>query len=1487
MASRFLCVIAAVHAKFADSNGPGGGGGPPGGGGGPPRVSVGFLVDKLRTASRDHWDDDRTIGRLIELNRQLQRERVQHMIDARRAWKYAPPRMIVVANRLPLAVKRDENGRLEYSVSAGGMVSALLGVRHVRMIWVGWCPVPDDATPDELRQVRRALLARGCVPIFLQQSEAELYYNGFCNDVLWPLFHYVVSQTTSHEMDDAAEHDEAMWAAYRSVNERFAEVVSSLAREETDLVWVHDYHLMLLPSLLRQRRERLQVGFFLHTPWPSSEVFRTLPMRKEILQGLLGADLVGFHVYDYARHFLHACTRLLGSEVSFSGRRLRWERSRPAELGGGIQRHALKVDAFPIGIDPYRFRRALASDAVKERIKQLHEQFKGCTVLLGVDRVDYIKGIPQKLLAVESLLNEQPELVGKVVLLQIAVPTRTEVPEYQRLRATAHRLVGRINGKFGSTSYMPIHYLDKSIEFEEMVALYHVADVCIVTSLRDGMNLVSYEYVACQEGKEGHQGVLVLSEFAGAAQTLGAGCVRVNPYNIDDLADGLSNAIAMKEEQRDELMQYAIQYVAKFTSQAWAQSFIGSLEEPDSEGLREQSSVASALPVDNVMDSYPTSSRRLILLGVGGPFLPATGATANDYSTLTEDQRNLIARLLRDPANTVLLVSGRSRSRMDELMNSFLDDPAFVGLGEDGRIQLAEDIEELPHMLPKEKPVTAPPPPPESHGIRSSLVGRVRSALGAKPTQQQTQSSQVDEEEAKKPPMPDVPHKWGGSLWALAESGVFARVGSGAWETTLQAAQSDSWLESVEEVFRYFEERTPGSRVERRDRTIRWVYGASDVTLGAQQASNLVEHLEKLLGDAPVERSWESTCVEVRPHGSSCGHGLMQLLAADLSKAEALAAAYAASQVLNGTTNTFEPYEQSGFDFVMGLGNFSTRDEDAFVQLHAAEARANRGHDSAADRWEEGHEQPQQQQFAEDGSPIEEGVFVQQDGDGNVGSVNAAAQEEEYEREAPPLTLGLNASYEGMRAFNVPSGGVFSIILGNRSTHARYFLPSELEATSMLQALANAPQAEEAMRSTRQQLIKHDAAATALARTNAREYYTTGGGVLTLRPPEDSSEVSEADDPFLPRALDRSTLVAISKIIARYWTPAFCLDYDGTLAPLVADPSAARLPPGTRALLKEIADRHPTAIVSGRSMEKLRAWVDVAGLYFAGSHGFEIVGPHGSALNYTFAHELLPSIEKALEALSEALREVDGVLIEDNKFALSVHTRNVSVDDLPKLDALLETALEEQPLLRRSEGKCVIELRPQVHWHKGRAVEWLLKNMCEQMGLPSGAAERNKRVVPIYIGDDTTDEDAFEELRSKGVGIPIVVREEAPRASETKAGYWLKQSEVPDFLALFLHDRVLLQRREGNEEDDEEEEGSEEEVEEEEEAGEPMADPDEGEADRLIKEEEERLRRVPPAPMQAAQAGGGGSSSRPAVSAGTTRISAAARGRALDDDEQA
>lgn len=384
-------------------------------------------------------------------------------------------------------------------------------------------------------------------------------------------------------------------------------------------------------------------------------------------------------------------------------------------------------------------------------------------------------------------------------------------------------------------------------------------------------------------------------------------------------------------------------------------------------------------------------------------------------------------------------------------------------------------------------------------------------------------------------------------------------------------------------------------------------------------------------------------------------------------------------------------------------------------------------------------------------------------------------------------------------------------------------------------------------------------------------------GHLATSDADAASDAAPPLPPILPSALDRSTLVVISKRIAKCWTPAFCLDYDGTLAPLVADPAAARLPPGTRALLRQIADRHPTAIVSGRTIDKLQAWVDVAGLYFAGSHGFEIVGPHGSCLNYTIAHELLPSIHDALAALQAALSGVDGVSIEDNKFALSVHTRNVSDADLPRLDALIDAALDEQPLLRRSQGKMVVELRPQVHWHKGRAVEWLLKSMCEQMGIPSSAAERNKRVVPIYIGDDVTDEDAFEELRSKGVGIPIVVREEAPRANETAAEFWLKQREVSDFLALFLHDRVLLRASDDEDDDDEDEAEEAEEVEEATATAEVGTEAESSGDQRAPPPADPSIRVAATRPTGA---GGAASSARSAV--GARGVAAAARGSSLD-----
>mgnify|MGYP001983531854 CR=1 FL=1 len=285
-----------------------------------------------------------------------------------------------------------------------------------------------------------------------------------------------------------------------------------------------------------------------------------------------------------------------------------------------------------------------------------------------------------------------------------------------------------------------------------------------------------------------------------------------------------------------------------------------------------------------------------------------------------------------------------------------------------------------------------------------------------------------------------------------------------------------------------------------------------------------------------------------------------------------------------------------------------------------------------------------------------------------------------------------------------------------------------------------------------------------------------------------SSRLAAAEDETLPNALERPQLESIQARLEGVMTPAFCLDYDGTLSPMVADPAAARLPPGITNLLRKLAARHPTAIVSGRSVDKLREWVNVDGLYFAGSHGFEIVGPAGSSLNFTVASQLLPELRDAMVALKEGeLGRVAGARLEDNKFSLSVHTRNVSAADLPKVHALVDAALEEQPLLRRHEGIHVIELRPQVLWHKGRAVEWLLKSMCEQLGLPSGPAERNSTALPIYIGDDTTDEDAFGEL-SDGRGVPIIVRAEPPRRSETAAELWLR---APAEVARFALEEVL------------------------------------------------------------------------------------------------
>lgn len=500
--------------------------------------------------------------------------------------------LIVVSNRLPVTITKDANGEYHFKMSSGGLVSALSGFKKsLNFTWIGW---PGFFIPPKDRQLvdKRLMDEYSCQAVYLDDDVGDRHYNGFSNSILWPLFHYHPGEMNFEEEN---------WQAYRQANMQFAEVVRQQITPGA-MVWVQDYHLMLLPMLLRgiidgpskmgsftkDELEKItegldfpafspthvpipgvKIGYFLHTPFPSSEIYRILPVRREILLGVLYCDLIGFHTYDYARHFLSSCTRILGLPTMPNG----------VEFEGRLAH----VGTFPIGIEPSSFTENLKKKSVVDRIAQLEQRFNGVKVIVGVDRLDYIKGVPQKLHALELFLSQHPEWIGKVVLVQLAVPSRQDVEEYQNLRSTVNELVGRINGRFGTVDFMPIHFMHKSLNFDELCALYAVSDVCLVSSTRDGMNLVSYEYIACQQAR---QGVMILSEFAGAAQSLN-GSIVVNPWDSQQVADAIHEAVTMDASVRAENHRKLFKYVNKYSAAFWGSSFI-----------REMSKMIAEVPED-------------------------------------------------------------------------------------------------------------------------------------------------------------------------------------------------------------------------------------------------------------------------------------------------------------------------------------------------------------------------------------------------------------------------------------------------------------------------------------------------------------------------------------------------------------------------------------------------------------------------------------------------------------------------------------------------------------------------------------------------------------------------------------------------------------------------------------------------------------------------------------------------------------------------
>ena len=428
-------------------------------------------------------------------------------------------RLVVVSNRLPVISTRKE-GRSHLERAPGGLVSALdpaLRARGGR--WIGW-PGGAHTDPEALAEYGRAS-GYELVPVQLSSREVRRFYLGFANGTLWPLLHSFPTRVALERED---------WIAYELVNRRFANAVGNAA-EDGDIVWIHDYQLLRVASHLRRARPNLRVAFFLHVPFPHFDLFRILPWDREVLRGLLACDVVGFHCAGYADNFLECAERLLGSRVDRASRRV--------EHG----ERTVSVCVFPLGIDTARF--AKLAEEAPDREPSSHR------IVLGVDRLDYTKGLPEKLLAFERMLELHADLRERVSLLQIAEPSRDELPEYQRLKRQVDELVGRVNGRFSTASWTPIRYLRRSIPPAELAGLYRDADVALVTPLRDGMNLVAKEYVTCQTRDPG---VLILSRLAGAAESMQE-ALQVNPYNVDAVATALTDALQMDLAERTERMR--------------------------------------------------------------------------------------------------------------------------------------------------------------------------------------------------------------------------------------------------------------------------------------------------------------------------------------------------------------------------------------------------------------------------------------------------------------------------------------------------------------------------------------------------------------------------------------------------------------------------------------------------------------------------------------------------------------------------------------------------------------------------------------------------------------------------------------------------------------------------------------------------------------------------------------------------------------------
>jgi trehalose 6-phosphate synthase/phosphatase len=547
--------------------------------------------------------------------------------------------LVIASNRLPTRLSIDGRS-VQVQRSPGGLSAALAAFRG-QATWVGW---PGTVVPTALQKRVRGRLAKEHLhPVFLSAEEEVDFYGKVCNDTLWPLFHY---------FSDRLRITPEAWARYVDVNQRFADTIIEHC-EPDSRVWVHDFHLMLVPAMLRARQPRLSIGFFLHIPFPSSEVYRLLPAREQLLRGVLGADYVSFQVGDYARHFRSSCLRILGID------------SEPDWLELDGRRVGIGVD--PVGIDVEGFRAVIAEPETERLLADLDRQYEGRRLVLGVERLDYTKGIPQKLHAFERFLEQDPERARSTTLIQVVVPSRLDSTEYRAQRDEIELLIARINGRFARPGTTPVEYIHRDISKPALVALYRRADVMMVTALRDGMNLVAQEFVLCQAdpGLPGRwRGALVLSELAGAAQVL-PGALLVNPWNVDGVVEHLTSALEMPANERLRRLETMAKRVEALGSKRWAEGFLTRLGRYSRHERRaRRPPTVDGETEERLIRRFARARARTILLDYDGTlreFEPHP-----DLATPTREIRALLRSLSALPNTEVHIVSGRRRRNLEQ-----------------------------------------------------------------------------------------------------------------------------------------------------------------------------------------------------------------------------------------------------------------------------------------------------------------------------------------------------------------------------------------------------------------------------------------------------------------------------------------------------------------------------------------------------------------------------------------------------------------------------------------------------------------------------------------------------------------------------------------------------------------------------------------------------------------------------------------------------